>query len=175
MNLFIYLACIVIALRFIFIFRIWSFVFEYVVVRWQGENGKEARKIVFCSLVFRVIFNFRNLQWPAYIGEEDYHASIDENGSLYIVLYLFSNWSCEKFLTKRNDKNETLRTTACWHLPVIEMCAMWFCEHSVWYCAINTATIQVFNIVSLYCSIEQGHKKILLCFARVLCSNFNFN
>ena len=106
MNLFIYLACIVIALRFIFIFRIWSFVFEYVVVRWQGENGKEARKIVFCSLVFRVIFNFRNLQWPAYIEEEDYHKPIDENGSLFTVLYLFSNWSRAKFLTKRNDKNE---------------------------------------------------------------------
>ena len=71
MNLFIYLACIVIALRFIF-------------------NGKEARKINFCSLVFRVIFNVRNLKWPAYIGEEDYHAPIDEKSQpFYSVMSLF--------------------------------------------------------------------------------------
>ena len=66
LNLLIYLAYIAIALIFIFIFSIWSFVSEYVVVRWQqGENGKEATD--FSSLVLRVIFNFGNLQYTAYI------------------------------------------------------------------------------------------------------------
>ena len=87
------------------------------------KMARKPGKIVFCSLDFRVIFNCRNLQWPAYIGKEDCHESIDENGSPYIVLYFFSNWSCSKCLTKRNDKNETLRTT-CRYLHVIEMCAV---------------------------------------------------
>ena len=47
LNLFIYIACIALALRFIFSFSIWSFVSEYVVVRCQSENGKEAREDTF--------------------------------------------------------------------------------------------------------------------------------
>ena len=59
LNLFINLACIAIALRFIFIFSIWSFVSEYV-IRWQqGKNGKEVREdTVFCLLVLRFIFDY---------------------------------------------------------------------------------------------------------------------
>ena len=96
-----------------FIFSIWSFVSEYVVVRWQqGKNGKEAREdTVFAHSFFElhlILETFGALHTYSHEGEGDYHALIDKNSSLYIVLYLSFNWSCANFLYNRHDKYDII-------------------------------------------------------------------